>query len=372
MTRHGYGIVRIPQTGMFGFGFATLGFRRAGLATGSPVSGSMDSPVCAAISPSRTPDTSTSLSLGRSAFNASSVFFNAMADNDEPTMVRYLLVAADTLSAPSVSVKSASSAAVRNDSSSDRSSSTPGWLSYASAVAASRSARVRKLPERATRPASFVSERPYLAATAESASPERGHLSWLGSPSVSAAKTATFPVKRPHSASTLGRSASRKNHAAPSRSNKMTISKTRHPSQPRRCFSGAASVGSGSAGGRGKSPPEAAASSPRPASAASCSSAVGALSVCGQTSSPQAASEGPTAKAVDPADFTWNGSIASPSSVTPAAVASSLNGASGIVTSANMMSQSSLLPSVTATPSTSAISAPLFGPSTIFRRKFTA
>ena len=55
---------------------------------------------------------------------------------------------------------------------------------------------------------------------------------------------------------------------------------------------------------------------------------------------------------------------------TPSADASTWSGASGIVGSANTMSQSSPFPSVTATPSTSAISAPLFGPSTIFSRKF--
>ena len=58
-----------------------------------------------------------------------------------------------------------------------------------------------------------------------------------------------------------------------------------------------------------------------------------------------------------------------PPAVTASADASSERGASGRVESASTMSHSSLLPSVTATPSTRAISAPLFGPSTIFSRK---
>ena len=124
-------------------------------------------PVASAATPNATPVTSTSRRRGRSAFNAFSVFFSAFADGETPVMDNTRFVAASTLSAPSVSVKSASAAAVPKDSSSERSSPTPGCSAYASAVATSRSARVRKLPDNTAFPSAFVSERQYFAARAE-------------------------------------------------------------------------------------------------------------------------------------------------------------------------------------------------------------
>ena len=67
-----------------------------------------------------TSETSIPSRRGRSAPTASSIFFSTNGEETEPVTARCLFVAARTFSEPSETVKSASSAEVRNDSSSEK------------------------------------------------------------------------------------------------------------------------------------------------------------------------------------------------------------------------------------------------------------
>ena len=165
-----------------------------------------------------------------------------------------------------------------------------------------------------------------------------------------------------HNDSARGLSASQKSQTSAMRTSRSPSNTKRQPKHPPRLrLDGSVAGGDGGSvvGGGGGSVD----SSPFSLSS-SLSSGFGHLS------SPQGASAGPTANEVAPNVFTEKDSSGTPLTATPSADASTESGASGIVGSASTMSQSSPFPSVTATPSTSAISAPLLGPSTIFSRKF--
>ncbi len=170
--------------------------------------------------------------------------------------------------------------------------------------------------------------------------------------------------------SAYGRTVARKSHAR-TPSNKTSSTKTtRQPRQPCFFFSG-----SGASAFSSRGVAESRRSSSPCASSACVSLPCGSASLreispfAGHFSSPHGASAGPTANDVAPSVLTANCSSCSPFTVTASPFASMLSGSSGNVESARTMSHSSPLPSVTATPSTSAISAPLFGPSTILRIK---
>ena len=362
ITRQGYGVVRIPQTGRTGAPLRAL--RTAARFTAKPSSpattDSSSGSTGRATTPMTTPETSTPRSLGRSAFSASSVRFSDSGDGDVPTILRKRLVAAATLSAPSVYVKSASSAAARNDSSSVRSSSTHGFAWYASAVAASRSRLVLRLPTTVETPLDSTSLRPYFPAMSERLS--------RFSPETLASLDSRVNLEYhplPIFANCSYRSdsliLSLKIQQRTARAASTMNSTTRQPQHPP-CRRPDASAGS--AGFSVVS----AASTASGFSAASGFSFGSSGSAFGHLSAPHGTPAGPTANDVAPEVITSNCSTGLPSTMTPPAVASTLSGASGIVESTSTMSQSSPLPSVTATPSTSATSAPLFGPSTIFSR----
>ena len=128
ITRHGYGFVRIPHTGrdceaFFGAVRGAAGEPSCAYSPPLPVV------ACLGTTPNFTPATSTLLSLGRSAESASRAILRLSGEPETPYIDKTLFVAHATFSAPSVMVKSASSAAALNDSSSERSSSTPGFAS---------------------------------------------------------------------------------------------------------------------------------------------------------------------------------------------------------------------------------------------------